>query len=51
MLTLKEYAKRVFVAVVIIIATLVVPYGLYKILPHFFPFLLAYFTALTCGTH
>jgi len=47
MLTLKEYAKRVFVAVVIIIATLVVPYGLYKILPHFVPFLLAYFTALT----
>ncbi len=32
--------------VVIIIATLVIPYGLYRIFPHFIPFVLAYFTAL-----
>lgn len=46
MLTTKEYSKRVFVAIVIIIATLVIPYFIYKIFPHFIPFILAYFTAL-----
>ncbi|NLI93401.1 MAG: sporulation integral membrane protein YtvI [Peptococcaceae bacterium] len=46
MLTLKEYSKRVFVAVVIIIATVVTPYLLYMIFPHFIPFILAYFTAV-----
>lgn len=46
MLSLMDYSKRVFIAVVIIIATLVIPYGLYKIFPHFVPFILAYLTAL-----
>lgn len=46
MLTMKEYAKRVFVALLIIIATIVVPYIIYKIFPHFVPFILAYLTAL-----
>jgi sporulation integral membrane protein YtvI len=45
MLTMKEYAKRIFVAVIIIAATLIVPYLLYLVLPHFIPFVLAYFTA------
>lgn len=47
MLSILEYSKRIFVAVVIIIATLVIPYGLYKIFPHFVPFILAYLTALS----
>ncbi|RNC62811.1 MAG: hypothetical protein AWM53_01911 [Candidatus Dichloromethanomonas elyunquensis] len=46
MLTMKEYAKRVFAAVVIILAALVTPYLLYTIFPHFVPFILAYFTAV-----
>jgi len=46
MLSMLEYSKRIFVAVVIIVATLVTPYFLYKIFPHFVPFILAYFTAL-----
>lgn len=46
MLSRLEYSKRVFIAVVIIIGTLVVPYALYKVFPHFTPFILAYFTAL-----
>lgn len=46
MLTMIEYSKRVFVAVLIIIATLVVPYMVYRVFPHFTPFILAYFTAL-----
>lgn len=46
MLSMLEYSKRIFVAVIIIIATLIVPYLLYKIFPHFVPFILAYFTAL-----
>ena len=46
MLTMIEYSKRVFIAVIIIIATLVVPYVIYRIFPHFTPFILAYFTAL-----
>lgn len=47
MLSMLEYSKRIFVAVIIIIATLLLPYGLYKIFPHFIPFILAYLTALT----
>jgi len=47
MLTLMEYSKRIFVAILIIVATLVIPYGLYRIFPHFVPFILAYFTALS----
>lgn len=43
---MKEYSKRVFVAVVIIIATISVPYLIYLLFPHFIPFFLAYFTAL-----
>ncbi|HHV64374.1 MAG TPA: sporulation integral membrane protein YtvI [Peptococcaceae bacterium] len=46
MLSLLDYSKRVFIAVVIIIATILIPYGLYKIFPHFVPFILAYMTAL-----
>lgn len=46
MLTMLEYSKRVFVAVLIIIATIVVPYIIYRIFPHFIPFILAYLTAL-----
>lgn len=46
MLSRLEYSKRVFIAVVIIIGTLVVPYGLYRVFPHFTPFILAYLTAL-----
>lgn len=46
MLTMVEYSKRVFIAVIIIIATLVVPYVIYRVFPHFTPFILAYFTAL-----
>lgn len=43
---LLDYARKVFVTVVIIIAVLVIPYVLYKIFPHFVPFILAYLTAL-----
>lgn len=46
MLSTLEYSKRVFIAIIIIIATLVVPYGIYRVFPHFVPFILAYFTAL-----
>jgi len=46
MLTLKEYAKRVFVAVLIIAASFTVPYLIYRLFPHFIPFILAYLTAL-----
>jgi sporulation integral membrane protein YtvI len=46
MLTLVEYSKRIFIAVLIIAATLIIPYLIYKIFPHFIPFFLAYFTAL-----
>jgi len=46
MLTLKEYAKRVFVAVLIIAASFAVPYIIYILFPHFIPFILAYLTAL-----
>ncbi|OCZ49707.1 sporulation integral membrane protein YtvI [Dehalobacter sp. TeCB1] len=46
MSNLLDYSKKVFIAVLIIVATLVIPYGLYKILPHFMPFVLAYLTAL-----
>ncbi len=46
MLSMIEYSKRIFVAVIIIIATLVVPYAIYRVFPHFTPFILAYFTAL-----
>ncbi|KUO63815.1 MAG: sporulation protein [Gracilibacter sp. BRH_c7a] len=46
MLSMVEYSKRVFIAVVIIIATMVVPYVIYRVFPHFTPFILAYFTAL-----
>ncbi|NLP43499.1 MAG: sporulation integral membrane protein YtvI [Peptococcaceae bacterium] len=46
MLTLKEYAKRVFVAVLIIAATIIIPYIIYRLFPHFIPFILAYLTAL-----
>ena len=46
MLSLAEYSKRIFIAVVIIIATIAVPYLIYKVFPHLIPFILAYFTAL-----
>lgn len=46
MLSMVEYSKRVFIAVVIILATLAIPYALFRVLPHFIPFILAYLTAL-----
>jgi predicted PurR-regulated permease PerM len=46
MLSLLDYSKRIFLAVVIIIATLLIPYLLYKVLPHFVPFILAFLTAV-----
>jgi len=46
MMSLKDYSKRIFLAVVIIVATLVIPWFIFKVFPHFVPFILAYFTAL-----
>ncbi|UWG96957.1 sporulation integral membrane protein YtvI [Dehalobacter sp. DCM] len=46
MANMLDYSKKVFLALVIIAATIFIPYGLYKIFPHFVPFILAYFTAL-----
>lgn len=46
MTNMLDYSKKVFLAIVVIAATIFIPYGLYKIFPHFVPFILAYFTAL-----
>jgi len=46
MLNMLEYSKKVFITVVIIAATVIIPYLIYRIFPHFIPFILAYFTAL-----
>lgn len=46
MTNLLDYSRKVSLAVIVIAATIFIPYGLYKIFPHFVPFILAYFTAL-----
>ncbi|OEF99237.1 sporulation integral membrane protein YtvI [Vulcanibacillus modesticaldus] len=43
---MNNYAKKVLVATLIVLGTIVIPIGLYYILPHFLPFLLAYLVSL-----